>query len=218
MFVTLTSATLPTVSRRLWILAAFAAAALASCAPPGTPVGARPHIGTLSEGLYWTTCVDTSSGFVELTNRSWGESVRAAGGVRCAEAPVENYSERGDNYSNAERAAVLLWLGEDRIELLAWHGPWRRDHAGACPIRPSRAAFATTAQTLEEAAASARFSPTQRGALQAAADELRQLDPLRLWASGSRGTHQDTEFYCAEIDHVLPETSPQFPEELKAPL
>lgn len=194
---------------------AVAALALLSCAPPGTPIGARPHLGALSEGIFWSTCVDTDSGFLELTNYSWGESVRTSSGIPCADAPVENYAERRNNYSNVERAAVKFWLGEDRIELLAWHGPWRRGHEGPCPVLPSSEAFAATARTINEAARTTRFSRAQREALRAAAEELRQIEPQRLWASGSRGTNEDTEFYCAEIDHVLPETSPEFPEELK---
>jgi hypothetical protein len=187
-----------------------------ACAPPGTPAGARPHFGGLHDGVYWTTCVDTASGFLELTNWTWGERVRASNGLRCSDAPVETYSERSASYSTLDRAAVTFWLGEDRIELLAWRGPWRPDHDdGACPVRPSRAAFAATARTIEEAAEITRFSPTQRDALRIAAQKLRQIEPDRLWTSGNWGTNADTEFYCAEIDHVLSETSPEFPEELK---
>lgn len=158
------------------------------------------HVGAISEGFYWTTCVDTLSGFVELANFSWAASVRAGGGVRCADAPVETFEEPGGAYSSPEQALIKFWLEDDRIDLLARRAPMEfGSERRACPVRPSLAAFDRTARTLEEAANSSRFSERQRIALRARANDVRQVDPARLMESGSRGTHESTEFYCTDF-------------------
>jgi hypothetical protein len=157
------------------------------------------HMGTLSEGLYWATCVDTSSGFVELSNFSWAASVRAGSGVRCEDAPVETPHERGNSYSGADRAIVKFWLEDERIDLIARHGPMEFGTTrGPCPVQPSEAAFEATARTIEEVATS-YFSASQRAALRARGAEVRTIEPTRLEESGSRGTHEDTEYYCTDF-------------------
>jgi hypothetical protein len=191
-------------------IAAALGLALAACTPPETPIGARPHVGTLSEGIYWTTCIDTPSGFVELANLRWGETVRAGSGVRCSDAPVEDFDGRGDTYSNPEQALVKFGLEDNRIDLLARRAPmeFERERRKLCPVQPSLAAFDRTARTLEEAANSPRFSERQRIALRARANDVRQIAPARLMESGSSGSHESTEYYCTDFGadalHMLP--------------
>lgn len=190
------------MSYRAAILSALAAApGLAGCTPPpGTPPGARMHAGTISEGYYWTTCIDTEAGFVELVNFSWGESVRAGAGLQCADAPLEALNERGETYSSADRALVKFGLSDDRIELLARRGPMEfGDQPRACPVQPTVAALAATAATIDEAANSLLFLERQRELLRARANDVRAVDPTRLERSGSSGSHEDTEFYCTDF-------------------
>lgn len=158
-------------------------------------------------GWDWSLCIDTPDGSVEI---DWGDAESSAGNltVQLVSCAVGKSAE--------SRKHLAVEGGGTRIDFLFPEAPGLSVGKGPCPSTVSPETLARFVATLSNISESDVLPPETVGSVQSVQSQIKSFALERLWESGGTGNADSWRIRCSDISHVIPETNPDFPDQLKA--